>query len=110
MLGAASWGAMRAVASLGAPPAAQLEKEIVVTATRPADAALAARVTAALQQDPFIFADHVSVTAENGVVRLEGVVQDLPDLYAILRHARRLAGKRRVVNEIVFQPIDVDGN
>jgi hypothetical protein len=88
----------------------RLEKEIVVTAARPADAAMAARVAGALQHNPYIFADHVTVTVENGIVRVGGVVQDLSDLYAILREARRIAGRRRVVNEIEYQPVDDDGN
>ena len=71
---------------------------------------MAAKVATALQQDPYIFSDHVTVTAENGVVRLEGMVRDLSDLYAMLRLARRIAGKGRVVNQIEFVPIDIDGN
>ncbi len=64
----------------------------------------------ALQQDPYIFSDHVTVTTENGVVRLEGMVRDLSDLYQILRLARRIAGKGRVVNRIEYVPTDDDGN
>ena len=50
------------------------------------------------------------MTTENGVVRVRGVVSDLPDLFAILRLARRIAGKGRVVNEIEYVPVDDDGN
>jgi osmotically-inducible protein OsmY len=71
---------------------------------------MVAQVQTALQQNPYIFADHVSVTAENGIVRVGGVVRDLSDMYAILQLARRLAGKGRVVNEIDYQPVDDDGN
>ncbi len=110
MLGAASVGSLCSGIALCAPPPERLEKEIVVTATRPQDAELAAKVTTALKQNPYLFADHVTVTAENGVVRVGGVVQDLPDLYAILRLARRIAGKGRIVNEIAYQPNDDDGN
>ncbi|MGC1387043.1 MAG: BON domain-containing protein [Steroidobacteraceae bacterium] len=109
-LGAASVGSLCSGIALCAPPPETLEKEIVVTATRPQDAELAAKVTTAFKQRPYLFADHVTVTAENGVVRVGGVVQDLPDLYAILRLARRIAGKGRVVNEIDYQPNDDDGN
>ena len=113
MLGAASIGGLCSSIGLCGPPSDKIEKEIkeiVVTATRPEDAALAAKVTAGIQRIPYVFADHVTVTAENGVLRLGGVVQDLPDLYAILRLARRIAGTRRVVNEIEYQPNDFDGN
>ena len=87
-----------------------MHDEIVVTAARRSDAALTAEVAAALDQDPYIFSDHVTVITKNGVVRLTGMVRDLSDLYAMLRLARRIAGKGKVVNEIEFVPIDVDGN
>ena len=87
-----------------------MQREIVVTAVRPSDAALAAEVATALEQDPYIFSDHVTVTAVNGIVRVGGLVREQSDLLAILRLARRIAGKRRVVNEIQFDPVDDDGN
>lgn len=96
--------------AVGAPPAAEMQQEIVVTAKQQSDAAMAARVTAALQRNPYIFADHVSVTTDNGVVRVGGVVRELSDLFAILRLARQIAGKGRVVNEIEYIPVDDDGN
>ena len=98
---------------LGAPPSnaasGQELHEIVVTAKR-SDEAMAAKVEAALKQNPYIFSDHVTVTAKNGVVRVAGVVNDLNDLLAILRVARRVAGKGRVVNEIEYQAVDDAGN
>jgi osmotically-inducible protein OsmY len=87
-----------------------MQREIVVTATRQSDAAMADKVTNALRQNRYIFSDHVTVTAENGVVTVGGVVRDLSDLFAILRLAHRIAGKGRVVNEIEFVPVDDDGN
>ena len=74
------------------------------------DEALAAKVQAAIEQNPYIFSDHITVTAKNGVVTVRGVVNDLNDLLAILRIARRVAGKGRVVNEIEFQAVDDAGN
>ena len=88
--------------------APQVKDEVVVTAGRQSDAVIAAKVTAAVQQDPYIFGDHITVTVENGVVRLEGVVNDLGDLYRALRLARRIAGKGRVVNSLEFQPLAAD--
>ena len=108
-LGVVAFGTVRAL--FGAPaddPAGDVQREIVVTARR-SDAAIAARVTAALQQDPYIFAEHVTVMVQNGVVTIQGVVTDLNDLLAILNLARHVAGKAKVVNEIDFQPIDDDG-
>ena len=74
--------------------------EIVITATRESDGVLVARVEDAMQADPYLFVSHVSVSAENGVVRLEGVVEDPFDMLQLVRLARRIAGKRRVINEI----------
>ena len=93
-----------------APPSEPTQPEIVVTARRQSDVALAASVAMAVRADPYIFGDHVTVTAENGVVRVGGLVNDLADLYAILRLARRIAGHGRVVNEIVFDPQGYDSN
>lgn len=104
----AAFGAFSA--ARGAPPAGDLQREIVVTAPRPTDEALTARVETALRQNPYIYAEHVTVTTEKGVVRVGGVVRDLPELFAILRVARRIAGKGRVVNEIQFLQLDQDGN
>lgn len=109
-LGAALIGDAGVGVALATPSEESLEKEIVVTATRLQDEALAAAVTRALQEQPLIFTEHISVTAEKGIVRLTGVVQDLPELYAILKAARGIAGTRRVVNEIDYQPIDDDSN
>jgi len=110
-LGVAAVGA--AGAALGAPPANATSgeelREIVVTVKR-SDEALAAKVEAALKQNPYIFSDHVTVTVKDGVVRVGGVVNDLIDLLAILRIARRMAGGGRVVNEIEYQALDDAGN
>jgi hypothetical protein len=109
------------VATLANPPciAAQEEprqdhpdarNEVVVSAARQSDAAITARVSQALHDDPYIFSEHVTVTTENGIMTLAGRVSDLADLHQILRLARRIAGRGRVVNEIEFVPADEDGN
>ena len=107
-LGVAAFGA--GATAFGAPPAQEMQKEIIVTAQSLSDAAMTSQVTAAIQHNPYIYAEHVTVATENGVVRLEGRVRDLPELFAILRLARRIAGKGRVVNEIEFLQLDQDGN
>ena len=96
------------VTVFGESPPPQVKDEVVVTAARQSDAVIAAKVTAAVQQDPYIFGDHISVTVENGIVRLEGVVNDLGDLHRVLRLARRIAGKGRVVNSLEFQALSAD--
>ena len=108
-LGVAAFGSLSPGAALSAPPSRQLS-EIVVTAVKQSDAQTTERVVAALAEDPYIFVDHVMVRTENGVVRLEGVVHDLPDLFEILRMARRIAGTGRVVNALEYAPADDDGN
>lgn len=107
-LGVAAFGALSP--ARGAPPDGDLQHEIVVTAPRLSDQALTARVETALRQNPYIYAEHITVTTDRGVVRVGGVVRDLPELFAILRVARRIAGKGRVVNEIQFLQVDQDGN
>ncbi len=107
-LGVAAFGV--GDASFGAPPTGEMQQEIVVTAQKPSDAAMTARLVAAIEQNPFIYAEHVTVATENGVVRVGGRVRDVPELFAILRLARRIAGKGRVVNEIEFVQLDQDGN
>ncbi|MBV8804495.1 MAG: BON domain-containing protein [Sinobacteraceae bacterium] len=92
------------------PRSESVHDEVVISATRESDELTTARVTTALEQDPYIFAAHVSVTTENGIVRLEGRTSDLRDLRAILRLARKIAGKARVVNAIEFMPSDTDEN
>jgi osmotically-inducible protein OsmY len=86
-----------------------MQEEIVVIA-RASDAAMAAKVETAIAKNPYILGDHVTVTVTDGVVRVAGLVRgEVSDLLAILRVARRAAGKARVVNEIEFQPIDDEG-
>jgi osmotically-inducible protein OsmY len=102
-LGVAAFGA-----ALSAPPPDRLP-QVVVTA-QASDAAIAAKVEAAIAKDPYVLGDHITVTATNGVVRVGGKVRgDVSDLLAILRLARRAAGKARVVNQIDFEPAGDDG-
>jgi osmotically-inducible protein OsmY len=93
---------------LAAPASGEIKDEVVVTAARQLDAVIAAKVTAAVQQDPYIFGDHITVTVENGVVRLEGIVNDLSDLHRVLRLARRIAGKSSVANHLELMPLAAD--
>jgi osmotically-inducible protein OsmY len=104
----AAVASLSAGTAFGASPTGEVKDEVVVTAARPSDAVIAAKVRAAVQQDPYIFGDHISVTVENGIVRLEGVVNDLGDLHRVLRLARRIAGQGRVANYLEFQPLAAD--
>ena len=86
----------------GAPnrTVATTQQEVIVTGTRQTDEALTTRVVEVLRDDPYIFADHISIVTENGIVRLQGMVFDLDDLHRTLLLARRIAGRRHVVNEL----------
>jgi osmotically-inducible protein OsmY len=88
--------------------AANINGEIIVIADRLSDEVTAAQVTAALQEDPYIFSDHITVTAHNGVVRLKGTISDLSDLLQVLKLARKIAGKGKVANELEYLPLDAD--
>jgi osmotically-inducible protein OsmY len=101
--------ALAAVALVGSPglggqqpvsAPAMVPPEVVISATRVSDGVLVAKVEQAMQNDPYLFVRHISVSADKGVVRLEGVVQDPFEMLQIVRMARRVAGKRRVINEI----------
>lgn len=72
--------------------------EIVISAAR--DQAITAKVEQVLRDDPYLYAAHISVVTENGVVRLQGVAFDLWDLQRMLYLARKASGTRRIVNEI----------
>lgn len=93
-------------AAIGEPVAAKKAPvaTVVVTAKRQwdpvADAATTVRVQEALQDDPYIYDNHVTIVTVEGIVYLEGLVFDDWDLTRIQRLARRLAGGRRVVNHL----------
>jgi osmotically-inducible protein OsmY len=81
-------------------------EEVVINATRLEDAAVTAKVVQAIKDDPYIYAGHITVVTENGVVRLQGFIYDESDLRRTLRLARKIAGKRRVLNEIEYLQVD----
>jgi osmotically-inducible protein OsmY len=62
-----------------------------------------------LTNDPYIFAKHITVTTENGVVRVEGIVQDTGERLRILDLARKTPGARRVVIALELVDNDPDG-
>lgn len=84
-------------------------QEIIITAARQADEVLTAKVVQVLQDDPYVFADHVTVTTRNGVVRVEGIVGDTGERFRILRLCRKIPGTRRVVDALEIMSSDPDG-
>ncbi len=112
-LGVAAWLAAPtalAQAPASTPPRSEPRPEVVVTATRESDALLESKVVQALERDPYLFAGHINVSAENGIVRVEGIVEDPFDMVQVLRLARRIAGKRRVINEIEIVSLNQELN
>ncbi|HEX4598773.1 MAG TPA: BON domain-containing protein [Burkholderiaceae bacterium] len=98
--GLAGWSAAHAQTPAVQPGDQPIQTEIVITATRPTDAVITAKVEHVLQEDPYVFGEHISVVTENGIVRLEGFVLDVTDMYRAVTLARRIAGRRRVVNDL----------
>jgi osmotically-inducible protein OsmY len=84
--------------------------DVLITATREEDAVITAKVEKALQDDPYLFAPHIDVVTENGVVRLQGIATDAADMRQALRLARRAAGGRRVINAIDLWVVSEDND
>jgi osmotically-inducible protein OsmY len=85
-------------------------QEVVVEAQRhAADEQVTQRVREALSNDPWIYSEHVTVTTRNGVVTVEGIVQDTGEWFRILRLARKTPGARRVVDRVEMLHNDPDG-
>ena len=92
-----------------APKAEVRTQEVIISATRITDEQLTRQVQETLAEDPWIFADHIAVTARGGVIRLEGIVGDTGELFRVLRLCRKIPGARRVVNELEMMHNDPDG-
>ena len=87
-----------------------IRPDVVITAAREADAEITAKVEKALEDDPYLFAPHIDVVTENGVVRLQGIATDPADMRQALRLARRAAGGRRVINAIELWVVSEDND
>jgi len=85
-------------------------QEVVIQAKRQAaDEEVTRAVRKTLTSDPWIYAEHVTITTENGVVRLEGFVGDTGERFRILRLCRKIPGTRRVVDALEVVSNDPDG-
>ena len=65
-----------------------------------ADQEVNKRVEAALDQAPYLDAEHITVTSKDGIVTLEGMVGGPSDLQDALRIASRVDGVKDVVDEL----------
>lgn len=73
-------------------------------AQKQADRETAQRVQAALNADKKLWAKHIIVRADNGVVNLSGYVSDPPDLIEAKHIAEVVAGVTKVVNDLELEP------
>jgi hypothetical protein len=80
--------------------------EIVVQASKipetPADAELNKQVESAMQSDRYFYNYHVSAMTRGGVVVLRGLVFDDWDMRTAIRLSKRVAGVKRVVNQLTI--------
>jgi BON domain len=85
------------------PDAGRLEP-IVVTAKRRsdpvADEKMKTQVEEAMHSDPVFYDEHVTVTVKNGVATLSGMVFDDWDMRQAMRISRKIAGVKRVINDL----------
>ncbi len=79
-------------------------------AQQQADRETAARVQAALDADRQLYARHISVRSDNGVVRLSGFVWDPPDLMEAKSVAELVPGVSSVVNDLELQRNGMDNS
>ena len=85
-------------------------QEVVIEAKRQAaDEQVTRQVERTLTDDPWIYAEHITVTTQDGVVRLDGIVGDTGEMFRIVGLCRKIAGARRVVNALEIMHNDPDG-
>jgi BON domain len=74
-----------------------------------ADRSLAARVAVALDDDPNLYARHVDVYADDGVIHLTGFVFSPNELLYAKHDARSVPGVRGVADELELMRGGVNG-
>ena len=72
-------------------------------AQKQADDSMADRVEQALAADKDLYSRHITVRADDGVIRLSGLVWDPPDLVQAERIAGGVPGVTRVVNSLELE-------
>jgi osmotically-inducible protein OsmY len=92
-----------------AEKATRLEEVVIQAKRQAADEQVTQQVQKTLTDAPWIYAEHVIVTTQNGVVRLEGIVGDTGERFRILRLCRKIPGARRVVDALEIISNDADG-
>ena len=73
------------------------------TASAASDQEIDKRVTAALAAAPYLYAEHITVTSEDGVVTLHGLVGSPSDLEDAIRVSSRVQGVKDVVDDLQIE-------
>ena len=85
-------------------------EEVVVRAARPTDEQITERAQRAIADDRWIYSEHITITTQNGVIRVEGIVQDTWEWFRILDLCRKARGARRVdTSRLELLHNDADG-
>lgn len=107
-----SVGAFICAAFLGSAGCAHVPRPSGATSqpVSAADAQLAENVQAALEANPYLYAEHVKVSAENGNIVLRGFVSNDWDLLRAKKTAAKAAGGRRVVDDLSIKPFEPDNS
>lgn len=79
-------------------------------AQKQADQSTEQRVQAALESDKALFAKHIYVRADNGVVHLSGYVWDPADVTEAIQTAELVEGVSRVVNNLELERNGLDNS
>jgi osmotically-inducible protein OsmY len=108
--GAAVFAELASAQNAAAPTVSQ-SGSTAIAATRSADSVtdeeLGKSVQAALHADPYFYDRHVSVSVDNGAVVLHGYVSSDWDLRDAMRIARKVAGPRRVVDDLRINDLTI---
>lgn len=90
------------VACAGGPPKTDEQRQ--------ADREMVERVQAALDADRALYAKHISIRADNGVVRLTGYVWTSPDMIEAEETVAAVPGVTRVLNDLELQQNGIDNS
>ena len=88
---------------------APLDEVLVQGAREAADEQITQQVQTALTNDPWIYAEHVTLTTRNGIVRVEGITSDTWEMRRIMRECRKTPGVRRCLNQLEMLHLDPEG-
>jgi osmotically-inducible protein OsmY len=78
-------------------------------AERAADSKIADQVEAALTADPNIYARHIDVTVDRGVVNLGGYVWETDDFLIARRDAASVPGVKAVITQMELKRAGMSG-